>query len=138
VASATDRYANLETNYLLQRLEAFEGVLVVTSNAAERIDTAFLRRLDAVLEFPLPAVAERLLLWRLHLPTTHTVPEPQLQRLAQRGVLAGGQIRHVALHAALLSLERGTALGPAELQAALLREYRRAGQALPPGLLEPA
>ena len=138
VASATDRYANLETNYLLQRLEAFEGILVVTSNAAERIDTAFLRRLDAVLDFPLPAAAERLALWQLHLPATHGVAEPQLQRLAQRCVLAGGQVRNVALHAALLALEQGTGLGPAELQAALQREYRRAGQALPPGVLEPA
>lgn len=138
VASATDRYANLETNYLLQRLEAFEGILVVTSNAAERIDTAFLRRLDAVLDFPLPAAAERLALWRLHLPAAHGLAEPQLLRLAQRCVLAGGQIRNVALHAALLALEQGTGLGPAELQAALQREYRRAGQALPPGVLEPA
>jgi hypothetical protein len=138
VASATDRYANLETNYLLQRLEAFEGILVITSNAAERIDTAFLRRLDAVLDFPLPAAAERLALWRLHLPAAHGLAEPQLQRLAQRCALAGGQIRNVALHAALLGLEQGAGLGPADLQAALQREYRRAGQALPPGVLEPA
>jgi hypothetical protein len=136
VASATDRYANLETNYLLQRLEAFEGILVVTSNAAERIDAAFLRRLDAVLDFPLPGAAERLALWRLHLSAGHRVPPERLQRVAQRCALAGGQIRNVALHAALLGLQRGGPPGEAELDAALAREYRRAGQALPPGAVE--
>jgi SpoVK/Ycf46/Vps4 family AAA+-type ATPase len=136
VASATDRYANLETNYLLQRLEAFEGILVVTSNAAERIDAAFLRRLDAVLDFPLPGAAERLALWRLHLSAEHRVPAERLQRVAQRCTLAGGQIRNVALHAALLGLQRGGPPGEAEVDAALAREYRRAGQALPPGAVE--
>jgi hypothetical protein len=133
VASATDRYANLETNYLLQRLEAFEGILVVTSNAAERIDSAFLRRLDAVLDFPLPGVAERLALWRLHLPADHRVPAERLQRVAQRCALAGGQIRNVALHATLLGLQSDGPPGAEALDAALAREYRRAGQALPPG-----
>ena len=138
VASATDRYANLETNYLLQRLEAFEGILVVTSNAAERIDSAFLRRLDAVLDFPLPGAAERLALWRLHLPAAHRVAPERLQRVAQRCVLAGGQIRNVALHATLLGLQGGGPPGAPELDAALAREYRRAGQALPSGAVDAA
>src|SRR5205814_3195198 len=66
VQSSNDRYANLETNYLLQRLESFEGILVVTSNASQRIDAAFQRRMDVVVEFRPPDAAERWAIWQLH------------------------------------------------------------------------
>src|SRR5205085_9337809 len=59
VQTSTDRYANLETNYLLQRLESFEGILIVTTNAINRIDDAFKRRMDVVVDFRPPDVAER-------------------------------------------------------------------------------
>src|SRR5207248_2214342 len=59
VQTSNDRYANLETNYLLQRLEAFEGILIVTTNAGDRIDAAFQRRVDVVVEFRTPDAAER-------------------------------------------------------------------------------
>src|SRR5205823_345821 len=67
VQSANDRYANLETNYLLQRLEAFEGIIIVTTNAGERIDSAFQRRLDVVVNFRPPEATERWSIWQLHL-----------------------------------------------------------------------
>src|SRR5262249_43567362 len=63
VQTSHDRYANLETNYLLQRLETFEGILIVTTNAADRIDSAFQRRMDVVIEFRAPDAAERLEIW---------------------------------------------------------------------------
>src|SRR5207302_3530655 len=68
VQTSNDRYANLETNFLLQRLESFEGILIVTTNAGQRIDTAFQRRMDVVIPFQAPDVAERWSIWRLHLP----------------------------------------------------------------------
>src|SRR5690606_26138790 len=73
VNNANDRYANLETNYLLQRLETYEGIVVITTNASQRIDTAFLRRMDVVVEFPLPDALERWLLWGRHLPDGHRI-----------------------------------------------------------------
>jgi hypothetical protein len=130
VSNANDRYANLETNYLLQRLETFEGVLVVTTNAAERIDTAFARRMDLTLDFALPDALMRHSLWQNHLPPGHHVGEDTLDEIARRCPLSGGQIRNAALHAALLGLEHaGT--GGTEVLAALQREYRRAGQHCP-------
>ena len=74
VSNANDRYANLETNYLLQRLKSFEGILIVTTNAGDRIDSAFQRRMDVVISFPPPDATERWVIWQLHLPVTHTRP----------------------------------------------------------------
>ncbi len=131
VSNATDRYANLETNYLLQRLEHYDGVLVITTNAAERIDNAFARRIDITIEFPLPDAMTRLELWLAHLGSRHAVAPEHLERIALRCALAGGQIRNTALHAALLAIEQGRELGIAQLHAALEREYRKAGQHCP-------
>jgi hypothetical protein len=131
VTNATDRYANLETNYLLQRLETYDGILVVTTNAAERIDAAFSRRMDVTLDFALPDALTRHRLWQAHLPADHRVGDAALDEVASRCRLSGGQIRNAALHATLLGLEMGVAVGPAELHAALDREYRRAGQSRP-------
>jgi SpoVK/Ycf46/Vps4 family AAA+-type ATPase len=131
VSNATDRYANLETNYLLQRLEHYSGVLVVTTNAAERIDTAFARRMDVSIDFPLPDAVTRLALWHAHLGPRHTVPDEMLQAVALRCTLAGGQVRNAALHAMLLAIDQGRTLGPEHLRPALAREYRKVGQRCP-------
>ncbi len=137
VSSSTDRYANLETNYLLQRLEAYAGILIVTTNAPERIDSAFARRMDVTLEFPLPDADTRFDLWLAHLAADNAVSDTRLDEVALRCALSGGQIRNAALHATLLSLQQGTALGDAELLNALQREYRKAGLSCP-SLSEPA
>ena len=131
VANATDRYANLETNYLLQRLEHYSGVLVVTTNAPERIDTAFARRMDVTLDFPLPDARTRLDLWLAHLAPGHAVSDVGLEQVALRCALAGGQIRNAALHATLLALQSGGPVDDHSLQQALQREYRKAGQQCP-------
>jgi hypothetical protein len=131
VANATDRYANLETNYLLQRLEQYGGVLVITTNAAERIDGAFARRIDVAVDFALPAAATRLELWHALLGPDHALGPDELERLAWACALSGGQIRNAALHATLLALERGGPVLAADVAAGLEREYRKAGQACP-------
>ena len=131
VANATDRYANLETNYLLQRLETYEGILLVTTNAAERIDAAFSRRMDVTLDFTLPDALTRHRLWHAHLPAGHRLADAALDEVATRCALTGGQIRNAALHATLLGLDPGAGVGESELLAALRREYRRAGQSCP-------
>lgn len=131
VQNANDRYANLETNYLLQRLETFEGILLVTTNAGDRIDTAFRRRMDIVVEFHPPDMAERWLIWQLHLPITHAIDESLLREVAGRCSLTGGQIRNAVLHASLLALNDGDMIRSAHLEAAVQREYRKMGAVCP-------
>jgi ATPase family associated with various cellular activities (AAA) len=133
VHSANDRYANLETNYLLQRLEGYEGILVVTTNAAGRIDRAFQRRMDVLVEFSAPDVAQRHRIWQLHLPPENGVPEGFLRTVATRCVLSGGQIRNAAFHATVLALDAELPLDQTHLAAAVAREYRKLGAASPLG-----
>jgi DNA replication protein DnaC len=131
VQTANDRYANLETNYLLQRLEAFEGIVVVTSNASDRIDTAFQRRMDVVVNFRAPDAAERWSIWQLHLPSIYIVDHALLEEIASRCVLNGGQIRNAVLHASLLALDDGGVINSTHLVAAVEREYRKSGGVCP-------
>jgi len=131
VRNANDRYANLETNYLLQRLENYEGIIIITTNAGNRIDTAFARRLDVIIDFAPPEAAERWLIWQSHLPQSHTVSSLFLEEVAGRCALTGGQIRNAVLHATLLALGDGSQVGDAHLEATVQREYRKAGAACP-------
>jgi hypothetical protein len=131
VRTSNDRYANLETNFLLQRLESFEGILVVTTNAGERIDSAFRRRIDVVIDFKPPSPAERWTIWRLHLPADHAVDEHFLEDVVSRCALTGGQIRNAVLHAQLLALDEDLPLDDAHVDEAVRREYRKAGAVCP-------
>ena len=133
VKSANDRYANLETNYLLQRLENYEGVVIVTTNAGNRIDTAFQRRFDVTVNFQPPDAQERLAIWRLHLPDSHRVGAVCLRDVSSQCYLTGGQIRNAVLHASLLALdeERGGVVCDRDLEAAVRREYAKAGASCP-------
>lgn len=130
-STANDRYANLETNFLLQRLEEYTGIVVVTSNAGDRIDPAFARRMENTVTFPRPRSAERVAIWRLHLPPDHGVTEMELHRLASEHRLTGGQIRNAAMHARMLSLDAGDRLDARHLEEAVTVEYRKSGRLLP-------
>jgi ATPase family associated with various cellular activities (AAA) len=131
VQTSNDRYANLETNYLLQRLESFEGILLVTTNAIDRIDGAFQRRMDVVVDFRPPDVAERWAIWQLHLPVEHAIDLALLREVAVRCILTGGQIRNAVLHASLLGLNDGGRVTSAHLERAVQREYRKMGAVCP-------
>jgi len=131
VQNANDRYANLETNFLLQRLESFEGIMIVTTNAVQRIDPAFQRRMDVVIEFRLPEASERWAVWQLHLPPKHGVDLRFLEEIAIRCPLSGGQIRNAVLHASTLALETGLPVGNPQLASAVQREYRKMGAVCP-------
>jgi SpoVK/Ycf46/Vps4 family AAA+-type ATPase len=132
VRSANDRYANLETNYLLQRLEHYQGIVVVTTNAAQYIDTAFQRRMDVVVNFLPPQSQERWHIWQLHLPANHAVNPEYLDEVAMRCVMTGGQIRNAALHATLLALDHGGGVVTHwHLEEAIRSEYRKAGALYP-------
>lgn len=134
VKSAHDRYANLETNYLLQRLETYSGIVIVTTNASNAIDSAFRRRLDVTVRFHLPAPQERWRLWQVHLPSGHAVGAAELESVALRYELTGGQIRNATVQAALLALGRnGEPVSAADLTEAIHKEFRKSGAAVPAG-----
>lgn len=131
VGNANDRYANLETNYLLQRLESFDGILIVTTNAGDRIDAAFQRRMDVVISFPPPDIMERWAIWQMHLPGAHAVDDALLWEISERCVITGGQVRNAVLHASLLALDNGGTITSAYIENAIRREYRKAGAICP-------
>jgi hypothetical protein len=137
VRTSVDRYANLETNYLLQRLDTFEGVAVLTTNFGTAIDAAFKRRLSSRLTFPFPDEAAREALWRIHLP--ERIPRAgalDLAALAARYKMSGGYIRNAALRAAFLAAEEDTPLSQDHLERAVRAEFREGGKLAESGSLE--
>jgi hypothetical protein len=130
VGSANDRYANIETSYLLQRIERFEGVLLVTTNALDRIDSAFARRMDIVIRFPPPDEMARHAILLQHLGPCD-VSDALLAEVAVRCALSGGQLRNVALAARIQALAAGAPPGDAELRSAVEQEYRKTNQPCP-------
>lgn len=131
VQTSNDRYANLETNFLLQRMESYSGIVIITTNAGDRIDSAFQRRMDVVVEFRAPEAAERWAIWQLHLPADHRVGLDVLRELTARCALSGGQIRNAVLHASLLALDDGGCITAPHLDDAVQREYRKMGAVYP-------
>ncbi len=133
VKQANDRFANAQTNYLLQRIESFEGVAILTANSKARFDDAFTRRLDAVVEFPLPNAVERRALWDAHLGSEHDVAGAALARLAAEVDLPGGHVRNAVFTAALLARARAgpprIALG--DLLQGVALEYAKLGRQAP-------
>ncbi|SFO50187.1 ATPase family associated with various cellular activities (AAA) [Geodermatophilus obscurus] len=131
VRSANDRFANLETNYLLQRLETYQGIVLVTTNAAEGIDPAFQRRMDVVLTLVEPGPMQRWELWQLHLPADHRVSPGHLDEVAARAEMTGGQIRNAAMQATFLALDDGHVVDDRLLDLAVAVEYGKAGAVSP-------
>ncbi|WP_308310675.1 ATP-binding protein [Streptomyces sp. GbtcB6] len=131
VKDAHDRYANLESAYLLQRLEAFDGIALLTTNLRANIDEAFTRRLDLVIDFPFPDEEQRLALWRhglVHVPSETGI---ELRPLARDFELSGGAIRSAVVTAAYLAAARDRPLTAADLLEGARREYRKAGRLVP-------
>jgi hypothetical protein len=129
VRDARDRYANVEVAYLLQRMERFDGLAVLTTNLRANLDESFTRRLDVIVDFPTPDVAARLALWRMHLPERlPKATDLDLEFMADRFSLAGGNIRNICLTAAYFAADAGSAVRMADLIRATGREYRKLGR----------
>jgi len=109
VKDSHDRYANIEVSYLLQRMEAYRGLAILTTNMKNAIDPAFLRRIQFVGQFPFPNVQQRLAIWSRFFPEGSDVEGLDLAQLAQMS-LAGGNIYNVARNAAFLAADAGTPL----------------------------
>jgi hypothetical protein len=129
VRSSNDRYANLEVNYLLQRLDSFEGIAMLTTNSGGSIDPAFKRRLSFRLSFPFPDEDTREQLWRAHLPSElPTAGTFALDALARKYQLSGGYIRNACLRAAFLAAQEESVLHQHHLERAVALEFAELGK----------
>ncbi|WP_405538002.1 ATP-binding protein [Streptomyces sp. NBC_00075] len=131
VKDAHDKYANMESAYLLQRLESFDGIALLTTNLRANIDEAFTRRLDLVVDFPFPDPGQRLALWRHSLARVPCAPGTDPARVAGAFELAGGSIRSAVVTAAYSAAGRGEPVTTADLVEGAEREYRKAGRLVP-------
>lgn len=136
IRSSNDRHANLETNYILARLEQFQGLAFFTTNLMSAIDPAMLRRMSAQVHFPFPDVPTRAELWRRMIP--EEVPQTgviDFHRLAERYEVTGGFIRNIVLRAAFTAIREGGGLAMKHLIRAAELEYRERGSLLSGGRL---
>ena len=124
VKDSHDRYANIEINYLLQRMEAFSGLAILATNMKSALDNAFMRRLRFIVNFPYPGPAERRRMWERALPAEVPKDELDFERLARLG-LSGGNIHSIALNASFMAASRGSALTQAMLLSAVRTEMRK-------------
>ena len=131
VKSSVDRYANLEVNYLLQRMEAFSGITILTTNLDASIDEAFRRRLSFRVTFPMPEVAEREKLWRALLPTEAKVEAGvDFHALASRFEMSGGYIKNAVVRAAFLAAGEDRSIAMRHLERAGNLEYAAMGKVM--------
>jgi SpoVK/Ycf46/Vps4 family AAA+-type ATPase len=130
--SAQDRFANLEVNYILQRMESFDGVSVLTTNAESSIDPALQRRLNFRIRFPEPEVEEREKLWRQLLPpATGLHAAVDFKALAERFDMTGGYIKNAVVRAAVIAARAGRAMVAEDLWMGAHHEYVEMGKVMP-------
>ena len=131
ISDANDRFANAQTNYLLQRIENYDGLVVLTSNSQERFDEAFARRLDFIVDFPSPGPDERRALWHSHLGPDTTLTAFELNQLSVLVDLNGGQTRNVVLAAAVQARHAKREIEFADLLSGIEAELRKIGRQMP-------
>jgi SpoVK/Ycf46/Vps4 family AAA+-type ATPase len=129
VSDAHDRYANLETSYLLQRLERYDGIVILATNFEKNIDHAFMRRIHVRIDFPIPTEVERRALWEQHLRSEAPIDsDVDLAWLAKQFELSGGAIRNAVIDAAFLAAADDTSIGMPHLVRGVARELQKLGR----------
>jgi predicted nucleic acid-binding protein len=129
VKSSVDRYANLEVNYLLQRMEAFNGITILTTNLDSSIDDAFRRRISFKVNFPFPEPEDRVRLWQAMLPREAEVGDDiDFSALSEKYEMSGGYIRNAVLRAAFLAAEEDSSISMRHLKRAANLEYQAMGK----------
>jgi hypothetical protein len=124
VKDSHDRYANIEVSYLLQRMEAYRGLAILTTNMKSAVDTAFLRRIRFIVHFPFPDAKQRMRIWEGIFPESTPTDGLDMEKLARLNV-AGGNIRNIALNAAFLAADAGDGVGMKHLLRAARSEYAK-------------
>ncbi len=129
VKDAHDRYANVETAYLLQKMEEYEGIVMLATNLSQNLDDAFARRMQHAVEFPFPDADYRERIWRAAFPPDVPMADDvNLKFIARQFELAGGNIRNVALAASFLAAQNGGVVTMPYLVRAVAREYQKIGK----------
>jgi AAA+ superfamily predicted ATPase len=128
VKDARDRYANIEVSYLLQRLEAYDGLVIMATNFEKNVDSAFLRRIHVRVAFALPGVEERSAIWRRNMPPAAPVGDIDVDWLAERFEPSGGAIRNATVQAAFAAASGGTDITMKTAVVGVAREYRKLGR----------
>jgi hypothetical protein len=124
VKDSHDRYANIEINYLLQRMEAYRGLAILATNMKTALDQAFVRRLRFIVNFPFPGPRERALIWRKVFPPQTPLTELDFEHLGRLN-LSGGSINNIALNAAFMAAQRESAVTMPLILAAARAEFRK-------------
>jgi ATP-dependent 26S proteasome regulatory subunit len=134
VKDARDRYANIEVSYLLQRMESYDGVTILATNLRSNIDDAFSRRIQFAIDIPFPDERDRLRIWQTLLPTNIPLaPDVNLEEMARRFKLAGGNIRNIIVSAVYLAAAEGGVITMKHLLHGARRELQKMGRLLPEG-----
>jgi ATP-dependent 26S proteasome regulatory subunit len=129
VSDAHDRYANIETSYLLQRMEAYEGIVILATNLRENMDEAFTRRIRFIVDFPFPDVASRKLIWQTHFPReTPVSADLDYDWLAQQLQITGGNIKNIVLSAAFCAAANGGTINMTHVLHGTRREFEKIGK----------
>jgi len=135
VKDAHDRYANIEVSYLLQRMEAYEGLAILTTNMRQNLDPAFLRRLRFIVDFPKPDVPAREMIWRQCVPAqSHQLDDAAFRQLARRIDLTGGHIRQITIRAAFIAAAAYLKINLEHVAQAARAEFAKLG--MPPVQLD--
>jgi hypothetical protein len=135
IKDSNDRFANAQTNYLLQRIESYTGIVILTSNSRARFDSSFTRRIDMVIEFSSPGPEERRAIWLNHLGRYHSLTRGNINQLASQCDFNGGNIRNVVLTSAVMAKQAGIPIALEDTVIALTGEYRKLGKQMPPELM---
>jgi SpoVK/Ycf46/Vps4 family AAA+-type ATPase len=129
VKDSHDRYANIEISYLLQRMETYDGVVILASNLRGNLDEAFTRRLHYIVEFPFPEAADREIIWKVNFPPeTPVSADVDFRLLARRFRITGGNIRNIIMASAFLAAEMDESIGMPQLLHAARREFQKIGR----------
>ncbi len=131
VKDARDRYANIEVAYLLQRVENYDGVVILATNFRQNIDDAFTRRLDFLIDFPFPTPEYRRRIWQVHFPKKAPLAsDVDWGDIAEQYRLAGGNIRNASIAAAYLAAAEGHIITSGHIHGAVRREHQKMGRLL--------
>ncbi|ANH80385.1 hypothetical protein A8C56_04770 [Niabella ginsenosidivorans] len=124
VKDSHDRYANVEVSYLLQRMEAYKGLAILTTNMKQAMDRALMRRIRFVVQFPFPGAEQRAAIWKRVFPRETPIASLDISKLARLNI-AGGSIKNVAMNAAFIAAETGGPVTMMHIQRALRGEYEK-------------
>ena len=129
VSDAHDRYANIETSYLLQKIEEYEGVVILATNLRSNIDDAFTRRIRLIVDFPSPDAERRMKIWKVHFPTATPMSDDiDCEFLAKEFQLEGGSIKNIVVNAAFLAYRNGGVINMEHLLHGTRLEYEKIGK----------